>query len=73
LIWLFCGAVFLPLPFIVLVVTGRLLTAMEDLGGAAAVEGTALAIFIVWILNLLGLLLVQSLATLWPPGESDED
>jgi hypothetical protein len=54
-------ALLLPILTVVLVGTGRLLAAMQDLAGAAAVDRVALGVGILWVTNLIALVIVQAI------------
>ncbi|MBX9787765.1 MAG: hypothetical protein K2Y37_02525 [Pirellulales bacterium] len=65
------AALTLPIVCIVLVGLGRLLGAMGDTAGAAAVDRFALAAGVLWVLALIGLVLLLAVArALEPPREA---
>ncbi len=53
-----CAALTLPIASTVLVGLGRLLAAMGDTAGAAAVDRLALAAGVIWVLALIALILL---------------
>ena len=66
-ILLTAGALLLPIVTIVLIGVARLLAAMQDLGGAAVIDRLALAIAVVWLIDLVLLLVIQAVHSLGPP------
>jgi hypothetical protein len=61
------AACVLPVAIVVVVAVGRLLGAMQDAAGAAALDRIALALGIVWVIDLVCLVLAQSINSLGPP------
>jgi hypothetical protein len=57
-------AVGLPILLCVLMAVGRLLAGMGDAAGAEVVSRIALGLFIVWLADLVGLVVVQAVVTL---------
>ena len=57
----------LPLAIVVVVGAGRLLAAMQDAAAATVLDRIALAVAIVWAVNLLCLLLALAINALGPP------
>ena len=55
------AALLLPILTVVLVGTARLLAAMQDLAGAAAVDRVALGVGILWVTDLIALVIVQAI------------
>lgn len=73
-VWLLVGAVGLPIAMCVLFVLARLLEAMQDLAGADALGRVNLALFALWAIDLVGLLIVAAINSLNqrpPPGSSE--
>ena len=68
LIWLAAAALLLPILTVVLIGTGRLLAAMQDAAGAAAVDRVALGVGILWVTDLVALVIVQAIHTTSGPG-----
>lgn len=62
-------AVILPVAIAIVVAVARLLGAMQDEAGAAALDRIALAIGILWAIDLVCLLLAQGINSLGPPSE----
>jgi hypothetical protein len=61
------AACVLPVATLVVVAVGRLLGAMADAAGAAALDRIALALGILWTIDLVCLVLAQAINTLGPP------
>jgi hypothetical protein len=53
LLVLIMAACVLPVAIVVVVAVGRLLAAMDDAAGARALDGVALALGILWIVDLV--------------------
>ena len=64
IVWLLVGALGLPIVLCVLVGLAHLLEAMQDQAGAAAVARFALAIGVLWVLDLVALLILQAIRSL---------
>ena len=64
---LLLAACVLPVATLVVVAVGRLLGAMADEAGAAALDRIALALGILWVIDLVCLVLAQAINTLGPP------
>jgi hypothetical protein len=61
-----------PVAIVMVMAVGRLLGAMQDTAAAAVLDRVALALGIVWSVNLVCLLVALALETLGrPPGSSD--
>jgi hypothetical protein len=63
------AACVLPIAIVVVLAVGRLLGAMQDTDAAAVLDRIALAIGIVWAINLVCLLLAQGISALEKPSE----
>ena len=61
----------LPLALVVVLGVSRLLLAMQDTAAAAVLDRIALAVAIVWAVDLLCLLLALGINALGPPASSD--
>jgi hypothetical protein len=61
----------LPLAIVVLVGAARLLAAMQDAAAANVLDRVALAIAILWAVDLLCLLLALAINALGPPGAGE--
>lgn len=70
---LLIGALGLPILLCVLIAMGRLLAAMGDLPGAGAVDRLSLGLFILWIADLIGLVVVQAIQSLGGPNQPPND
>jgi hypothetical protein len=57
----------LPVAIVVIVSVGWLLAAMDDDAGARILNRAALALGILWVVDLVCLLLAQAIHTLQPP------
>lgn len=62
-------AAVLPVAIAIVLAVGRLLGAMKDEAGAAALDRIALAIGILWAINLICLLVAQGINSLGPPSD----
>ncbi len=60
----------LPIAIVILLAMVRLLAAMEDTAAAGVLDRVALAVGIVWILDLVCLLVAQGINSLGPPPGS---
>jgi hypothetical protein len=68
------AACVLPIAIVVILAVGRLLGAMQDTVAADVLDRLALAIGIVWAINLVCLLLAQGINALEkPPGPPDAE
>jgi hypothetical protein len=65
---LLCSTV-LPMAIVVVVAVARLLAAMQDAAGAAVLDRVALALGILWAVNLISLLIALALVQLMPPDD----
>jgi hypothetical protein len=63
------AACVLPIAIAVILAVGRLLGAMQDTEAAGVLDRIALAIGIVWAINLVCLLLAQGINALEKPSE----
>ncbi len=70
---LLIGALGLPILFCVLIAVGRLLVGMGDLAGSEVVSRISLALFIVWVADLIGLVVVQAIQSLGGPNRPPDD
>jgi hypothetical protein len=57
-----------PVAIAIVVGVGRLLGAMQDAAGAAVLDRLALALGILWAINLVCLLVAQGINSLGPPS-----
>jgi hypothetical protein len=64
------AACILPVAIAILLGVGRLLGAMEDAAGAAVLDRVALAMGLLWAINLVCLLVAQGINSLGPPSNS---
>ena len=69
LLTLLAAGCVLPVAIVVVAAVGWLLGAMHDETGAAALGRVALALGIVWLVDLVCLVLAQALNVLGPPDE----
>lgn len=67
LVALVTAACTLPVAIVVVAAVGRLLGAMDDAGGAHALDRVALALGIVWVIDLVCLVLAVAITALEPP------
>jgi hypothetical protein len=69
-VWLLVGALGFPIAMCVLFALARLLEAMQDQTGADALGRVNLALFAVWTVNLVALLIAAAINSLRnpPPG-----
>jgi hypothetical protein len=70
---LLVGAVGLPILLCVLFAVARLLEGMQDLAGAAAIDRVGLAFYILWGVDLIGLIVVQAIHSLKGPNRPPDD
>jgi hypothetical protein len=72
---LIVAAVGLPIALCVLYALARLLEAMKDLDGANALGRVNLALFALWVVNLVTLIIVSAMNSLSnpPPGSTPSD
>ena len=66
---LLVAALLLPVAISVVLGTGRLLATMEDSAGAAVLDRVALALAIIWAVNLIAILLALVANSLGGPPE----
>ena len=70
LTWLVTAALVLPVALSIAVAAARLLGAMQDEAGAAVLDRIALALGIVWVLDLVCLVIALALALLTPSSHA---
>ena len=63
------SACILPVAIAIVLAVGRLLGAMQDEAGAAVLDRVALAIGILWAIDLVCLLVAQGINSLGPPAD----
>ena len=68
--WLTVGALGLPIALCVLYVLSRLLGAMQDQAGAEVLSRIGLALFVLWLINLIALLITLAINSLRTPPDS---
>ncbi len=74
LVGLLIGALGLPIVLCVLMAAARLLEGMQDAPGAAALGRISLACYILWAIDLVGLVIIQAVHALaGNRDEKDED
>jgi hypothetical protein len=61
IVGLLIGALGLPILLCVLFAVARLLDGMQDVAGAAAIGRVGLGLFILWAVDLIGLVIVQAI------------
>jgi hypothetical protein len=66
------AAVLLPITICVVLGVGSLLTAMGDSAGGGVLSRIALGFGVLWVVDLIGLVLVLAIGTLWNPDRPDE-
>ena len=66
---LVAAACILPVAIAIVLAVGRLLGAMQDASGAAVLDRVALAIGILWAIDLVCLLVAQGINSLGPPSD----
>jgi hypothetical protein len=72
-IGLLIGALGLPILLCVVFAVARLLEGMQDAPGAAALGRVGLGLFILWIADLIGLVIVQGIQSLGSPRRPPDD
>lgn len=70
---LLMGAVGLPIFLCVLFAVAKLLEGMKDLDGATAVERVGLGLFILWVVDLVGLVILMGIQSLGGPNRPPDD
>jgi hypothetical protein len=70
---LLVGALGLPILLCVLMAVGRLLAGMGDLPGAEVANRISLALFVLWVADLIGLVVVQAIQSLGGPNQPPDD
>jgi len=75
LVWLIVGALGLPIAICVLLALQKLLEAMKDDAGANGLGRVGLALFVVWLIDLIALSIVTAINSLGGgmPHENDND
>ncbi len=73
LVGLLIGALGLPIVLCVLTAAARLLEGMQDLPGAAALGRISLACYILWAIDLVGLVIVQAVQALGGGPRNPDD
>jgi ABC-type Mn2+/Zn2+ transport system permease subunit len=69
ILWLLVAALGLPIAMCVLYALARLLEAMKDEAGANALGGVNVALFALWVIALVALVIVQAINSMGgPPG-----
>lgn len=75
LVGLVVAALVLPIVICVVLGVARLLAAMQDAAGAAALDRIALGVAILWVLDLIALLIALGVnvvaAPIEPPGDEE--
>ena len=72
LVGLLIGALGLPIVLCVLIAAARLLEGMQDAPGAAALGRISLACYILWAIDLVGLVIVQAIHALAGGNRDDQ-
>lgn len=70
---LLLAALGLPILLCVVFAVAKLLEGMQDAVGAVALERVALGLFILWIADLIGLVIVQAIHSLGGPGRPPDE
>ena len=65
------AACILPVAIAIVLAVGRLLGAMQDAAAAAVLDRVALAIGILWAIDLVCLLVAQGINSLGPPDDPE--
>jgi hypothetical protein len=73
LVGLLIGALGLPILLCVLFAVSKLLEGMNDVAGATALERVALGLFILWAVDLIGLVIVQAVQSAGGPNRPPDD
>jgi hypothetical protein len=73
LVGLRIGALGLPIVLCVLMAAARLLEGMQDAPGAAALARISLACYILWAIDLIGLIIVQAMHALAGSDRKDDE
>ena len=69
-VWLIVGALGLPIALCVLLGLARLLEAMKDDAGAFCLGRVALALAVLWVIDLVALVVIQAINSLGGPPRS---
>jgi hypothetical protein len=69
---LVAAALLLPITICVVFGVGSLLTAMDDSTGGGVLGRIALGCGVLWVVDLIGLVLVLAIGTLWNPDGPDQ-
>jgi hypothetical protein len=72
LVGLLIGALGLPILLCVMFAVGKLLEGMNDVAGATALERVGLGLFILWAVDLIGLVIVQAIQSAGPNRPPDD-
>jgi uncharacterized membrane protein len=72
-IGLLIGALGLPILLCVVFAVARLLEGMQDKDGAAALGRIGLGLFILWVADLIGLVVVQAIQSLGGANRPPDD
>lgn len=67
------GALSLPILLCVLFAVSKLLEGMNDAAGAVALERVGLGLFILWVVDLIGLVIVQAIQSAGGPNRPPDD
>jgi hypothetical protein len=73
LVGLLMGALSLPILLCVLFAVGKLLEGMNDAAGGAVLERVGLGLFVLWIVDLIGLVIVQAIQSAGGPNHPPDD
>jgi hypothetical protein len=73
LVGLLIGALGLPVLLCVVFAVGKLLEGMNDAAGSAALERIGLGLFILWVVDLIGLVIVQAIQSAGGPNRPPDD
>jgi hypothetical protein len=73
LVWLIVAALGLPIVLCVLLGLAKLLDAMQDADGAVGVGRFALAIGVLWVIDLVALVILQAVQAAASAQKSDDE
>jgi hypothetical protein len=71
--WLLAGTLFLPIAIVLILTVARLLAALEDPGGALALERLGLVLGIAWALAIVALVILLAIRSLLADERPPED
>ena len=71
--WLLAGTLFLPIAVVLILAVARLLAALEDPTGAAALERLGLVLGIAWALAIVALVILLAIRSLLADEHQPED